>query len=269
MKIQRRGEAGQATLEHVGTYAIAAVVVIAVIVALATTNLGGIVASALCKVAETAGTSISACAGAGGEDGPGEDGPGGPGDIPADQVDIPDGLDADSEIVQAMLSTPRGRATLQWMADNNIPVVVDPGATGAYWDGTQIVLGGDSDDAAVLVHEANHARYSVEGRNVAPEGADKQDYVDAAIGEEVDGTVQQILAAREFGNAGHPVGGQAGQAQFWAAYDSTIAAGGSIAAAEQAGYDAVLAEFTSGRIVTSTTGESYVDYYGDYWEDVN
>lgn len=43
-------------------------------------------------------------------------------------------------------------------SDNNIPIVVDPDVTGAYWDGTQIVLGENFDNAAVVVHEGNHAR---------------------------------------------------------------------------------------------------------------
>ena len=43
-----------------------------------------------------------------------------------DDVDIPEGLDPESDLVQMLLSTERGRQTLQWLADNDIPIVIDP-----------------------------------------------------------------------------------------------------------------------------------------------
>ena len=106
-------------------------------------------------------------------------------------VDIPDGLDRNDPIVQMMLSTERGRQVLQWLSDNDIPIVIDPGATGAYWNQSEIVLGPGYDNAAVLVHEANHARYTVEGRHADVSNPDRDAYVHGAVDEEVDGTVQQ------------------------------------------------------------------------------
>ena len=60
-----------------------------------------------------------------------------------------DSLDPESDLVQQLLSTERGRQTLQWLSDNNIPIVIDPDETGAYWNGTEIVLGEGYDNAAV------------------------------------------------------------------------------------------------------------------------
>ena len=64
------------------------------------------------------------------------------------------------------------------------------------------MLGPGFDNAAVLVHEANHARYRVEGRSADVHALDRDAYVTAAINEEIDGTVQQILSAKECRDAG-------------------------------------------------------------------
>ena len=47
-------------------------------------------------------------------------------------------------------------------------------ATGAFWNGSEIVLGPGYDNAAVLVHEANHARYTVEGRHAEVSDPDRE-----------------------------------------------------------------------------------------------
>jgi hypothetical protein len=184
-------------------------------------------------------------------------------------VDIPDGLDPDSELVKAMLSTERGRETLQWLADHDVPIVIDASTTGAYWDGTQIVLGDGLVDPSTLVHEANHAKYTYEGRHADAGKLSKDDYVHDTIAEEADGTVQEIQAAQEFRDAGHDVPKQPGEDQYNEAYDNAKDNGASDAEAEQAGYDAVEQEFYNGGFVTSTNGQSYPDYYGDYWESVH
>ena len=135
-----------------------------------------------------------------------------------------------------LLSTERGRQTLQWLADNEIPIVDDPDANGAYWDGTQIVLGENFDNAAVVVHEANHtADTDAEDRNPDPTEMDRDAYVAASVDEEVDGTVQQIIAAREFREAGYEIGEQPAEAAYDAAYAEAIQNGQTIGEAERAG----------------------------------
>jgi hypothetical protein len=254
-----RRESGASTLEYAAAIAMAAILVVAVAGIARQAPVPQFITDAICKVSQAVGF------------GPCADGPGG-GDEGGEQqpdVDIPEGLDPESDLVQMLLSTERGRQTLQWLADNDIPIVVDPDATGAYWDGTQIVLGENFDNAAVVVHEANHARYTVEGRSANATELDRDAYVAAAVDEEVDGTVQQILAAQEFRDGGYQIGEQPGQAAYEAAYNQAIQDGQTVGEAERAARDAVSDEFYNGAIVTSTNGQSYPDYYGDYWDSVN
>lgn len=254
-----RRDTGASALEYAAAFAIAAILIIAVAWAARVTPVGPMLSDAVCKVSAAVG--IGACA-----DGPEAD-DGGPTD-PAD-VDIPDGLDRDSELVQRLLSTESGRRTLQWLADNNIPIVVDPNTTGAYWNGTEIVLGQGYDDAAVVVHEANHAQATVNGESADAGTQNRDDYVTTAVNEEVDGVVDQIKAAQELRIAGYNIGTQPAETAFDTAYTQAIQNGQTRAQAERAGWDAVRGEFYNGNIVTSTNGQSYPDYYGDYWDSVN
>ncbi|QDP98463.1 hypothetical protein FOE78_23445 [Microlunatus elymi] len=293
-------ERGQGTLEYVAIIAAAAVVAVAVILALTSQggNLGGMAASAVCQVksqgagacdqpgsGESPGPDSWYCqllglgcsSGDGGSNKDNDDRPwycdwfgiGCPKDDHDSSVDIPAGLDPDSEVVKTMLTTERGRQTLQWLADHHIPIVVDPNQQGAFWDGSKIVLGDGQESAATLVHEANHAKYSKEGRSADARTESRDDYVHGAIAEEVDGTVQEIQAAQEFREHGHEVDQQPGESAYTAAYDQAIKDGKSQAEAQSAGADAVSELFYNGSFVTSTTGESYPDYYGSYWDSVN
>ena len=253
-----RRESGASTLEYAAAIAMAAIFVVAVAGIARQAPLPQFIPDAICKVSAALGFGPCADGPDGGEEG-GEQA----------NVDIPEGLDPESDLVQMLLSTERGRQTLQWLADNDIPIVIDPNTTGAYWDGTQIVLGENFDNAAVVVHEANHARYDAEGRNPDATQMDRDAYVAASVDEEVDGTVQQIIAAKEFREAGYEIGQQPAEAAYDAAYAEAIQNGQTIGEAERAARDAVSDEFYNGGIVTSTNGQSYPDYYGDYWDSVN
>lgn len=186
----------------------------------------------------------------------------------APPADVPPSLDPDSDLVKALQSTEKGRETLQWLFDNNIPIEFTDKA-GAYWDGTKMVLGKGYDDPAVVVHETNHAKYTKDGRHADVNKLDRAAYVKAAVDEEVDGTVQQILAAQEFRKKGFTLGDAPGEAAYNKAYAAAKANGGSESEAKQAGADAVSDEFYSGRIVTSTTSEPYPDYYGNDWDNAH
>jgi hypothetical protein len=256
-----RRESGASTLEYAAAFAIAAILIIAVVGVARLTPFGQVLTDAVCKVSAAVG--IGSCAdGPGGSDGDG-------GETDPNDVDIPEGLDRDSDLVQMLLSTERGRQTLQWLADNDIPIVVDSGETGAYWNGTEIVLGGSFDNAAVLVHEANHAQATVNGESADANSQNRNDYVTTAINEEVDGTVEQIQSAQEFRDQGYTIGEQPAEAAYNQAYQQAIQNGQTVAQAQRAGWDAVRDEFYNGGIVTSTNGQSYPDYYGDYWDSVN
>lgn len=275
-----RTESGAGTVEYVAALAIAAIIIGAVVLGVNNAKVEVYSARVLCLIQSVVGS--GQCDEAIG-DGPGSGyGPGavnepwycevfgiGCSDQPTtdpDDVEIPEGLNRDDPIVQMMLSTERGRQVLQWLSDNDIPIEVDPGATGAYWDQSTIVLGPGYDNAAVLVHEANHARYTLEGRHADVSDPSREAYVRGAVDEEVDGTVQQILSAHEFRNAGADLGSQPGEPEYNAAYQQVIRNGGSQADAQHAGYQAVSDLFYHGGMVTSTNRQSYPDYYGSYWD---
>lgn len=295
----RRNERGQGTLEYIAAIAIAAVIMIAVAGAVLAQDSGvrSAAGSALCKMftlgtgecgqsptpdQEEPGPDSWLCQtlgwGCSTDQGGDEDKPWlcdwfgfGCGDDQSDDppVDVPDGLDEKSALVQTLLSTERGRQTLQWLADNDIPIRIDPDQRGAYWDGNEIVLGGGNDDAPTLVHEANHAKYSKEGRSADPKELSRDDYVRGAIAEEADGVVQQVKAAKEFRAAGQDVAEQPGEDAYTSAYEQAIKDGKSTTEAESAGLRAVTDEFYNGGFITSTNGQSYPDYYGSYWDSVN
>lgn len=225
---------GQATLEYVAIIAAAAVLVVAVAIALTShgSTIAGMGGSAVCKVKsmghgkcpESTGGSTN-----GGGNGGGSSGGGG---SKPKKVDLPKGLSPNDPIVKTMETTQRGRNTLQWLADNHIPIVMDPSERGAYWDGTEIVLGGGEQSAPALVHETNHAKYAKEGRHANVKTESRSQYIHDAIAEEVDGTVQQIQAAKEFRAKGQKIPQQPGEDAYTAAYNNAIKNGESKAAAE-------------------------------------
>ena len=257
-----RPDSGASTLEYAATFAIAAILIIAVLGVARVAPIGSMISAAICKVSAAVG--VGPCAN--GADGGGN---GGEGQTDPADVDIPEGLDRDSDLVKMLLSTERGRQTLQWLADNDIPVVIDPNTTGAYWNGTEMVLGQGYDDAAVVVHEANHAQATVNQTSADANTQSRDDYVTTALNEEIDGTVKQIQVAQEFRDQGYTIGQQPAEAAYNQAYQQAIQNGQTVAQAEQAGRNAVRDEFYNGGIVTSTNGQSYPDYYGDYWDSVH
>ena len=254
-----RRDAGASALEYAAAFALAAILIVAVAWAARLTPFGTVMTEAVCKVSAAVG--IGVC-GDGVPDDSGEQ-------TDPDDVDIPTSLDPESDLVQQLLSTERGRQTLQWLFDNNIPIVVDSSATGAYWNGTEIVLGPNYDNAAVLIHETNHAQATVNGESADANNQSRNDYVTTAVNEEVNGTVEQIQAAQELRIAGYTVGQQPAEAAYTTAYNQAIQNGQTRAQAARAGWDAVRGEFYNGNIVTSTTGDPYPDYYGDYWDSVH
>jgi hypothetical protein len=107
---------------------------------------------------------------------------------------------------------------LQWLHDKDIKITIDPDAAGAYWNGTKIVLGRGFANAPTFIHEANHAKYTKQGRTPNVYTRSRRAYVRAAINEETDGTVIQIRAAKEFREAGRRIGRQPAEAAYDAAY---------------------------------------------------
>jgi hypothetical protein len=281
-----RREAGNSTLEYVGAVGLAAILVVSLLGVWFHSDAIKIMTTAYCKVSSAVGLGHCANVDLGKPSGPdgGSDGEDQPwhcdwfgigchkdnGDQQDQQdVDIPPDLDSESDLVKTLLSTQHGRDTLQWLYDNKIDIVIDPDTTGAYWNGTQIVMGEGYDDASVLVHETNHAKYTKDGRSADVHELDRDAYVTAAINEEADGLGQQILAAKEFRAAGRDIRKQPAEPAYDAAYQQAKDGGANDAEAQQAGSEAVREEFYNGGLETSTNGESYPDYYGNHWDAVH
>ena len=83
-----------------------------------------------------------------------------------------------------------------------------------------------------MVHQTNHARYTTDGRYADANEMERDAYVAAAVDEEIDGTVQQIVAAKEFREAGFEIDQQPAEAAYDAALDPS---------AEKAWLDALFA----------------------------
>ena len=243
-----RRDAGASTLEYAATFAMAAILIIAVVWAARLTPFGPVMTDAVCKVSAAVGIGAA-------RDGPEA--------TAASRPTRPtstsrDGLDPDSELVQQLLSTERGRQTLQWLSDNNIPIVIDPSATGAYWNGTEIVLGQGYDNAAVRGARGQpRRRPRSTGTSADANNQDRDDYVTTAVNEEVDGTVRADPGgpgAPDRRLRHRPATGRGGVRRRRTS--QAIQNGQTRAQAERAGWEAVRGEFYNGNIVTSTNGQS-------------
>ncbi len=109
-----------------------------------------------------------------------------------------------------------------------------------------------------LAHEAGHARYSY-----TPDYTSSKTYLEGTLGDEGQATLSNIRAQREILAAGGPdigiAGDPANQPAYNAAYDRYVQTG-----------DAATARHDIGQIYgkgehTSTTGQSYEDYYLDWY----
>lgn len=276
----RPDERGQGTAEYVGIVAFAALLVVALLAVTVqlSSEAKDVASTAYCKISSTVGGGGS-CGGESGE--PGDDPSEEPSEEPSpepEEPDLPEGLDPDNEVTQALLATEDGRALLQWLHDNDIEVVLDPDET-AYWysDGT-LTIGMDDgnggqrtpgEGAVRIFHEANHAQYDVEDLNADVDEQDRDSFIHDSVYEDAVATAEQIRAARQLREAGYEVPRQPGEGAYEDAYDDAIADGKSPAEAFQAATDAVNEEYYNGGIVQSTDGKSYPDKWGEVWDDAH
>lgn len=275
----KRRERGVGALEYIGIALLAGIVLASTYLVVSSTNVAKSATVAYCKITSAGGGDCAEGQSPDGSD-DGDTGYGGfgtEGEDPGDDVEYPEGLDPDSEIAQELASTPRGRRILQWLHDNGIEVVIDPGATGAYYSNGVMTLGPGHQEAGTVIHEANHAVWDKEGRSADAQSMSKDDYVSLAIEEEAEGVWLEVVYAKERRDSGQTVSPDIAEQRYdgayQTAYDAAVASGQSPssahATADQAGRDAIEQMFYDGTYVTSNTGDPYSDYYGDYWESVN
>lgn len=186
-------------------------------------------------------------------------------------VQLPEGAEPDDPMVQEMLRTPQGRATLDWMARNEIEVVHDPNQQGAIYDASRnaMVLGPGYTDSSTIIHEASHAQWDAEDRPVDATDASREEYLENRLRDETEAVTSEVSYAKEQRDAGMDVPVSRAEEDYDAAYEAAIDAGRSPEEADRAGQDAIYELFTSGYYETSNTGETYPEYYGSHWDSVN
>lgn len=275
----RLRERGVGALEYVGIALLAGIVLASTYLVVRSTDVTQAATVAYCKITSAGGGDCEEVRPSGDSDSGDTEygGFGTEGEDPGDDVEYPEGLDPDSDIAKELASTERGRRILQWLHDNNIEVVIDPGATGAYYSNGVMTLGPGHQEAGTVIHEANHAVWDKEGRHADASSMSKDDYVSLAIEEEAEGVWLEVVYAKERRDAGETVSADSAEQRYdgayQTAYDAAIASGDSVASAhaagDRAGRDAIEQMFYDGTYVTSNTGDPYSDYYGDYWESVN
>lgn len=183
------------------------------------------------------------------------------------------------EMKALLKSSATGVAAVKDLEAQKLPVTFANGG-GSYWNGAQIVIdrGRSTDEAALsLVHELVHARAHLSGTSGQLRKQARADYVNTLLSEEVRGTVDAIRAKNELAASGKNVTGtRALENAYNAAYKLAVdrarkanpqaTAAELTTAGEQAGNDRVMKGFLDGEVVTSTTGQTYSEYYGKAWD---
>lgn len=186
--------------------------------------------------------------------------------------------------IKAICDTiPTGVEAIKRKEDYNIGVEFIAGG-GSYYDsagGKMIIDANESagDAALTFIHEMHHAYYDKEGLGANVVDLSRDEYVAGMVKEEAEGTVKSIegkieLEATDFDTSGvgFPLETEYRTA-YKTAYDAAIAGKKSEeeakADARKAGMERVIKGFMDGEVVTSNSGESYPDYYGNYWDTVH
>lgn len=183
------------------------------------------------------------------------------------------------ETKDVLKNSPTGAAAVKYLEDKKIPVEFADGG-GSYWDGKKIVIDRSQDPqeaALTLVHEINHAKATMDGPRADINTQSRADYVQTLLDEETRGTVDSIKAKNELVANGETVTATFPlEAEYNAASSKAItdakAKDPSLTETQlreigdKAGYAAVLDGFKTGKVVTSTNGQNYPDYYGQGWD---
>lgn len=159
--------------------------------------------------------------------------------------------------------------------------------TGSYFDPSSNTMRMDSGHpperaALTFVHEMNHAEAHHLGLQADPTKETRDDYIKKMVTEEAEGVVKSIEAKTELkGKADFSkIGGYPPlEGEYKKAHDDAIKAAKAAdpkkseaelsAIGRAAGRKRVIKGFMDGEITTSTTKETYPDYYGKAWDKRN
>jgi len=180
-------------------------------------------------------------------------------------------------IARAARFSPTVRRAIETMNQYGVTARIGGAGFGSYFNSSNnsIVLDANAVDVDGFVHEISHARYFHTGRSADISAMGRQEFIDAMISEEIEGTVLGAQAVYELRRAGR----NEPRPPFFDAYergvDETRRANPNASRAElqAAGREAMRQRlhdaFYSGGFVTSNTGVSYPTYYGTAWDQAN
>ncbi len=190
-----------------------------------------------------------------------------------------------AEISQVLNQIASGKMTLALIEKHGIGIHFESGV-GSYFNPNtnQIVIDAKHEPvraALSLVHEVTHARYLHEGSTADIISDGRQAYVEKKVAEEVEAVVKSIEAKMELEARGVDVSDlwypleypyrKAYEVGSEAARNGEPGTNGDApeSAGRQAGWGAVFEGFMNEKTWTSVTKESYPDYYGREWDQVN
>lgn len=203
---------------------------------------------------------------------------------PGPNIQMPKGLDPNSQLAKDLMATPQGRETLDWMRRNNIAVKYDKNKAGAWYDpgSNTMTFGVDdpkkpesqrryNDSPGTLIHEANHARWDAEDRGLDIDHKNREEYAQSQVDEEIAGQEARWRWNEQARQNGINVPMGADEQAWRAARAGAQANGQAQDQVDKAGHDEVQKMF-EGKHPTinytqSTDGKNYYDRHRADWDD--
>lgn len=176
-----------------------------------------------------------------------------------------------------------GRAALQRAEDLGVDFELSAAGAGTYYDSKTNTMYIDPTShpdmaATSFIHEVTHAQQYADGQMSDVTQVTRQEYVHRLLEMEADAVIAELQYEKEtffFDIVNSPEHEKA----YWETYNDKLrdlkknAPNMTADEREHLAYEASKAKlieyFENGHFKTSTTGQSYVDYYGEHWDEVN
>ena len=195
------------------------------------------------------------------------------------------GLSSDEayqRIMDILDNSPIGRQAIEDAKRLGLKYLLAPAGSGTYFDPPDTIyidptLQQDMASDA-FIHELEHAKQNAEHLLPDPRSVTQEEFIQKTIDCEADAVIKEFLYQKQNGilnDQSNPPWEQS----FWNTVNEKIAELQKVTPpmskdainemAMQAGRQDLIDAFMQGDITTSTTGQSYVDYYGDGWLEEN
>lgn len=188
------------------------------------------------------------------------------------------------EKVEGILrKTPAGREALEKAEELGVEFELSSPGDGTWYDpvtNKMYVDPSTNQDLAAqsYVHELTHAKQHANGRFPDPSSTTRDEYVEKSLECEAEALVAEFEYEKERWLLDTVMGSEAERA-YWKAYRSKtkelevsspeMSEDDRHKLAYEAGKEQVLEHYRDGSLRTSTTGQSYVEYYGEAWDRRN